>query len=140
MRQSEIRKNLTIFYGCHFAQCRILISSSFWKTKTKNFNPDPCFFNLVKLGTSSVGKLLKLINSLPLCSMSYLDFLKFLENQDKEFQPGPCFFNLVKLRTSSVGKLLKLINSNTRASCNLFKVNNKDIRMMSLTSFFCLYC
>ena len=35
----------------------------FWKIKTKNFNPNSCFFSLAKLGTSSMGKLLKLIKS-----------------------------------------------------------------------------
>ena len=62
MRQSEARKDLTNDI-CHFARCHILISSSFWKIKTRNFNPNPCFFSLAKLGTSSMGKLLKLIKS-----------------------------------------------------------------------------
>ena len=48
-----VRKNLTIFEGCHFARFYILIWWSFPKIETKNFNSDPCFFKLVKLGTIS---------------------------------------------------------------------------------------
>ena len=47
------KKNLTIFEGCHFPQFYILILSSFLKIETKNFNSDPCFFNLVTLETIS---------------------------------------------------------------------------------------
>ena len=47
------RKNLTIFEGCHFARFYILIWWSFPRIGTKNFNSDPCFFKLVKLGTIS---------------------------------------------------------------------------------------
>ena len=47
------RKNLATFKGCHFARFYILIWWSFLKIETKNFNSDPCFFKLVKLGTIS---------------------------------------------------------------------------------------
>ena len=48
----------------HFAQCYILTSSCFQKIKTKNFNLDPCCFNLLKLGANPlVIYLVKLINS-----------------------------------------------------------------------------
>ena len=48
-----VRKNLTIFGGCHFARFYILIWWSFSKIETKNFNSDLCFFKLVKLGMIS---------------------------------------------------------------------------------------
>ena len=48
-----VRKNLTNFEGCHFAQFYILIWWSFLKIETKNFKLGPCFFKLVKLGTIS---------------------------------------------------------------------------------------
>ena len=47
--------NLTTFEGCHFSWFYILIWSSFRKIETENFNSDPCFFNLVKLGTISLA-------------------------------------------------------------------------------------
>ena len=65
----EVRNDLTIFKGCHFARCYILISSSFRKIKTKNFRSNPCFFKLAKMGTSPVEiYLLKLINSYTITS------------------------------------------------------------------------
>ena len=42
-----------MFKGCYFPRFYILIWLSFWEMETKNFNSDPCFFNLVKLGTIS---------------------------------------------------------------------------------------
>ena len=49
----RVRKNLTIFKGCHFAQFHILIWWSFPEIETKNFNSDPCFLKLLKMGTIS---------------------------------------------------------------------------------------
>ena len=48
-----VRKNLTNLEGCRLARFYILISWSFPKIETKNFNSDPCFFKLVQLGTIS---------------------------------------------------------------------------------------
>ena len=49
-----IIKNLTAFESCHFPQFYIiLIRLSFLNIETKNFNSQPHFFNLVKLGTIS---------------------------------------------------------------------------------------
>ena len=48
-----VRKNLTIFEGCHFARFYILIWWSFPKIETKNLNSDQCFFKIIKLGTIS---------------------------------------------------------------------------------------
>ena len=50
-----VRKNLTNFEGCHFAQFYILIWWSFPKIEPKSFNSGPCFFKLVKLGTISLA-------------------------------------------------------------------------------------
>ena len=49
----EIVTNLTNFEGCHFAGFYILISWSFPKIETKNFNSGSCFFKLIKLRTVS---------------------------------------------------------------------------------------
>ena len=48
-----VRKNLTNFGGCHWAQFHILIWWIFSKIETRNFNSGSCFFKLVKLGTIS---------------------------------------------------------------------------------------
>ena len=48
-----VRKDLTNLEGCQFARFYNLIWWSFPKIEIKNFNWDPFFFNLVKLGTIS---------------------------------------------------------------------------------------
>ena len=59
----KVRKNLTILEGCLFPWFHILISSTFWETKKKNFNLDPCIFNLIKLGTiEPAAHFLKCVN------------------------------------------------------------------------------
>ena len=54
-QEMEVRKNLTIFNVCQFPQFFILISQSSQKIELKNSNSDPCFFNLLKLGTISLA-------------------------------------------------------------------------------------
>ena len=51
VREIVVRKNLTTSQGWHWARFYILIWLSFPKIETKNFNSDPCFFRVVKLGT-----------------------------------------------------------------------------------------
>ena len=47
------RKNLTIFKVCHYSRFYVMISSSFWKIKTKNLNSDPRILIFFLLETTS---------------------------------------------------------------------------------------
>ena len=48
-----VRKNLTIFKGCHYSRFYIMISLSFRKIETKNLNSDPHILIFLVLGTTS---------------------------------------------------------------------------------------
>ena len=48
-----VRKNLTIFKGCHYSWFYIMISSSFREIETTNLNLDPCVLIFLVLGTRS---------------------------------------------------------------------------------------
>ena len=53
VRETEVRKNLTIFEGCHHSRFYMMISSSFRKIETKNSNSDPFILHFLVLGTPS---------------------------------------------------------------------------------------
>ena len=50
---ARMRKNLTIFKGCHYSRFYKMISLSFREIETKNLNPDPRILIFLVLETTS---------------------------------------------------------------------------------------